>query len=62
MYSYLLFTAVLIIIGSFVYYLLSLMQLAPFYIAAPILFFSILLTVVLLSQRKKQNVFRGFRN
>jgi hypothetical protein len=57
MHNILLLIGIMAIIGSFLFYFLSLMNLAPIFLAAPLLFLSILATLWILNIRKQ---FKGF--
>ena len=50
---------VVILLFSFLFYILSLMQLVPLIIAGPLLFLAILIIFTLLNNHNK---FRGFKN
>jgi heme O synthase-like polyprenyltransferase len=57
MQTILLIGGILAMIGTFAFYFLSLMNLAPILLAAPLLFLAILFTLWLLNTR---NQFKGF--
>ncbi|MCM3489144.1 hypothetical protein M3689_07530 [Alkalihalophilus marmarensis] len=52
------FIGIILIIIAFYFYILSLMSMFPLFVAAPLLFLSILFTI---SPPLKQNRFKGYR-